>query len=86
MRISFNSWESENIIFSSNRAELLRSLFLVSMNMPVMASKFILEKKILVGVITWLQKLKNVKANFNCCDGKVIDSKFYNVLKKHLWY
>jgi aryl-alcohol dehydrogenase-like predicted oxidoreductase len=75
----------ENLIPSVEHADELRKIVPEGMTMAEMALRFILENKTVCTTIPGMRKERNVLANTGISDGKALDSKLVNELRKHRW-
>lgn len=75
----------ENLIPSTERADLLRPLVPEGMTMAEMALRFILMNKIVSTVIPGMRKQRNVLSNVNTSDGEELHPSLFEELRKHRW-
>ena len=75
----------ENLIPSAEHADELRKIEHEGMTMAEMALRFILENKIVCTTIPGMRKERNVLANTGVSDGKALDAKLFEELRKHRW-
>jgi aryl-alcohol dehydrogenase-like predicted oxidoreductase len=75
----------ENLNESVDRAEALRPLIPVEMDMPELALRFILNEPTVSTIIPGMRKLRNVERNIAASDGKILSPELVAKLRSHRW-
>ncbi len=75
----------ENLNASVDHAEKLKALVPLSMTLPEMALRFIMENPTVGTMIPGMRSIRNVKANMSASDGVKLDSLLAKALKGHRW-
>lgn len=75
----------ENLKASVDRANAIKPLIPVKLNLPEIALRFILSNPDIATIIPGMRKIKNVEANMAASDGKGLTADLLKSLKGHRW-